>query len=85
MTDEQLGRAWCERNGKRPDHYPRTGLPPWRWTCDDGTVYLIPYSLAAELGLNQYETEADAYADLGQALRAVARHCDDLRPLEGES
>lgn len=85
MTDEQLGRAWCERNGKRPDHYPRTGLPPWRWTCDDGPTYALPYEVWDRMAEpSRYETEAAAYAAVGAALRELVADSDELRRIADE-
>ena len=78
MTDEQIGREWCERNGKRPDEYPRRGLPPFRWVCDDGPVYGLPHVVTREMGVTRYETESDAYAAVGAALRALRQRAAEI-------
>ena len=84
MTDEQLGRLWCERNGKRPGHWPRHGLPPWRWACDDGPVYALPHPLWEVMSVSRHETEADAYAAVGAGLRELKRRADEIAAvLEG--
>lgn len=80
MTDEELGRRWCQRNGKQPDYRPWHQRPdhPWRWVCDDGPVYGLPYVVTREMGITRYETEADAYAAVGAALRALRQRAAEI-------
>lgn len=84
MTDEQLGRLWCGCHGRRPDHSPRPGLPPWRWVYDDGPVYALPHPLWEVMSVSRHETESDAYAAVGAALRELKRRADEIAAvLEG--
>ena len=85
MTDEEYGRAWCERNGKRPDYCPHATLPPWRWTCHDGPACGLPRKLYYSLGHpTRYATESAAYAEVGATLRELERQAEDIRAvLEG--
>jgi hypothetical protein len=78
VTDEQLGRKWCERHSRRPDHSPRPGLPPWRWVYDDGPRYALPHPLWEVMSVSRHETEADAYAAVGSALRELKRRADEI-------
>jgi hypothetical protein len=78
VTDEALGRLWCERNDRRPDYYPRLGLPPWRWVYDDAPVYALPHPLWEVMSVSRHETEADAYAAVGAALRELKLRADEI-------
>ena len=78
MTDEQLGRLWCERHDRRPDHSPRPGLPPWRWVYDDGPRYALLYPIWEGMSVSRYEEESDAYAAVGAALRELKRRADEI-------
>ena len=73
LSDEQLGRLWCERHGRAPDHDPRPGYPPWRWVYDDGPDYAVPIVLWQCLPKFRFGTKTDAYAAVGQALRELHR------------
>lgn len=86
MTDEELGRAWAEKNGLRPDHRPATYNPnaPWLWVYDDGPAYALPREVHKRLGKTRHRTEADAYSAVGAALREVAAECDLLRVIADE-
>jgi hypothetical protein len=83
LSDEQLGRKWCERNGKGPEHYPRPGVPPWRWAYDDGPAYGLPACLWDCLPRKRHDTEASAYAAVGQALRELHRRAGEIAAVLG--
>lgn len=91
LTDEQLGRKWCERNNRSPDHSPRPGLPPWRWVYDDGPRYALPHPLWEVMRSQlsawshmRWMSESDAYAAVGAALRELKRKADEIAAvLEG--
>lgn len=85
MTDEALGRVWCERNGKRPDyteHYP--AYTQWRWVYGDGPTFALPIPIYNSLrGLVEpsavrFPTESRAYAAVGAALRKLKRRADEI-------
>ena len=90
LSDEQLGRLWCERNGKRPEHYPRPGVPPWRFSYDDGPVYALPLllyetmrsRLPADAHLRWVREEL-AYAAVGHALRELHRRAGEIAAVLG--
>ena len=83
MTDEELGRAWCAKNGKRPDEL-RLALPAFRWVCGDNSSNALPENVSSRLGRTWYSTKADAYAAVGAALRELVADSDTLRALADE-
>lgn len=88
MADEQLGRAWCEANGKRPDHCrkgkdERLGMR-WKWVYDDGPEHALPRTLFNELDMARHRTEANAYAAVGAALRQLRRRAAEITDVLGE-
>ena len=84
LSDEQLGRLWCERNGRAPDGDKfRTHHTPWRWVYDDGPTYALPDCLWDSLPRKRFETEAEAYAALGQALRELRRRAGEIAAVLG--
>lgn len=88
LSDEQLGRKWCERNGRRPELWPRLGLPPWRWVYDDGPTYALPLILFDEIKtgagtVERFRTEAEAYAAVGSALRELHRRAGEIAAVLG--
>lgn len=86
MTDEELGRQWCQRNGKQPDYRPWHQRPdrPWRWVYDDGPVYALPTVLYDQLGMSRHASEADAYAAVGAALRELRAKAKEIAEVLGE-
>ena len=86
MTDEELGRQWCQRNGKQPDYRPWHQRPdrPWRWVYDDGPVYALPKVLYDQLGMSRHASEADAYAAVGAALRELRAKAKEIAEVLGE-
>ncbi len=83
LSDEQLGRLWCERHGRAPDHYPRQHYPPWRWVYDDGPTYALPHMLWEEMRTSMYENQAQAYAAVGAALRALKQRAGEIADVLG--
>ncbi len=83
LSDEQLGRLWCERNNRAPDHDPRPGYLPWRWVYDDGPTYALPYVVWEQIHTNRFSTEADAYAAVGSALRELHRRAGEIAAVLG--
>lgn len=92
MTDEQLGRAWCQKNGKVP--YRNNGFAPkcepfWGFSAFGGwspmwerhTLPLIPAKVMGDL---HFPTESDAYVAVGAALRKVLALADEVRAMEGQ-
>lgn len=78
MTDEQLGRAWAAKHGKRPAEGRRIGRFCWT-TNEFGNTGAIADELASpgeDCGFwsRGYESESAAYADLGAALRRLQEH-----------
>lgn len=89
LSDEQLGRLWCERHGKRPDEYPRLRLPPWRWVYDDGPVYALPRLVWDEIKtghgtVERFRTEAEAYSAVGAALRELHKRAGEIAAVLGD-
>lgn len=80
MTDEQLGRLWCERNGKRPDANGRY----YDWYPPRVVGASGPHNLSFNLhpAFHGHESEAAAYAAVGAALRKVVTLADEVRTLE---
>lgn len=80
-SDEGAGRAWCEANGKRPDH-SRAGLNPpgagplWVWYDEDtlgtGDRSSLPRTLARLIPGDPFRSEAEACAAVGAALKSLA-------------
>lgn len=88
MTDEERGRKWCERNGRKPDHCTRYGIKWFRWVYDDGPEYALPHPLWDVMystdGVLRFERESHAYDAVGAALRELERQAEDIRAvLEG--
>lgn len=86
MTDEQLGRLWCERNGKRPslDATPESlHERPWVWVYDDGPANALPSPLFDRLCHPRHRTPADAYSAVGAALRDLHRLAEEIRGILG--
>jgi hypothetical protein len=90
LSDEQLGRLWCERHERRPDEWPRPGLPPWRWVYDDGPVYALPWPvyevIRGMLGRStpvRFSSEYLAYAAVGAALRELHRRAGEIAAVLG--
>lgn len=80
MTDEELGRAWCAKNGKRPwvsgryyDWHPPAGVIPDRESN-------LPFTLHS--AFHGHLSESAAYAAVGVALRALVAAADEVRSLE---
>lgn len=74
MTDEELGRKWCEANGKSPKPGPRA------WT--GGQLWWGHANLPDVMGLQipcGYEDEAEAYADVGRQLRKLWAFAEESR------
>lgn len=85
LTDEQLGRQWCERHGRRPKIY-----------SDGRAKWLSPYWVGVfEFGNNadwlspvvsmvvrddepdgEFSDESSAYAAVGSALRRIRGHVE---------
>ena len=86
MTDEELGRQWCKKNGRVPDYTPWHHRPdrPWRWVCNDGLVYALPTVLYDQLGMSRHATESDAYAAVGAALRELRAKAKEIAEVLGE-
>lgn len=84
MTDEQIGRLWCERNGKRPTLLTAHDGRSWRWVYDDGPSHALPVLLFDHLGHSRHHTEADAYDAVGAALRELKRRADEIAVVLGE-
>ena len=87
LSDEQLGRKWCERHGKRPD-YRRKGQREslgmvWVWVCDDGPVHALPACLWDCLPRKRCDTEVNAYAAVGFALRELHRRSGEIAAVLG--
>lgn len=78
MNDEQLGRLWCDRNGKRPTLLPAQDGRSWRWVYDDGPPHALPILLFDGLPHSRHRTEADAYAAVGAGLRELKRRADEI-------
>jgi len=74
MSDEDLGRKWCEANGKAP--FPdANGRGTWWWE-EPGSLSEPGCELPALLARGcdaegQYRSEADAYAAVGRAIKSV--------------
>ena len=87
LSDEQLGRLWCERNGRAPDHDPRPGHMPWRWVCDEGPVYGLPRQVWVAIydtaGVSGFSSEYLAYAVVGAALRELHRRAGEVAAVLG--
>ena len=88
MTDEERGREWCERNGRKPDYCTRDGRQVWRWVYDDGPEYALPHPLWEALystaGVSRFKREEHAYDAVGAALRELEQRAADIRAvLEG--
>lgn len=87
LSDEQLGRRWCERHGRRPDHRRKgqresLGMV-WAWVYDDGPVYALPACLWDCLPRNRFSTEPEAYAAVGAALRELHRRAGEIAAVLG--
>jgi hypothetical protein len=72
MTDEQLGRAWCERHGRAPDRLPFSRH--WWGSAKDGwqppeSSHLPDLLLVDHATRGCHRTEAAAYAAVGAAGR----------------
>ena len=74
LSDEQLGRLWCKRHGKRPTVDAESQWWQWGWS--------LPTLLAGYCG-GLFETEAGAYSAVGQALRRVIEVADEVRSMGG--
>lgn len=87
LSDEQLGRLWCQLNNRAPDHAPYPSytqrLSPWRWVYDDGPTYAVPLVVWQCLPKFRFGTEAEAYAALGQALRELHRRAGEIAAVLG--
>lgn len=82
LTDEQLGRKWCERHNCVPDYAPRRGVASWRWLCDDGPPSALPAVLWDCLPRKRYQTSDNAYAAVGSALRELKRRADEIAAVQ---
>ena len=75
LSDEQLGRLWCQLNNRAPDHDQRPGYLPWRWVCDDGPTCGLPHPIWDAIydtaGISRFSSEYLAYAAVGAALREL--------------
>lgn len=87
LSDEQLGRLWCERNNRAPDYDPLPGYLPWRWVCDDGPVYGLPHPIWDAIydtaGISRFSSEYLAYAAVGAALRFLHRLAGEIAAVLG--
>jgi hypothetical protein len=80
MTDEQIGRAWCAANGRRPDYRPeRNTRWRYRWVYDDGPEYALPKEVFNRLYKPFYDTEADAYTAVGEVVMEIVHESERLR------
>ncbi len=78
MTDEQIGRTWCQANGKRPCQ-SESGSFRWRrhhWTATE--AFTLNEILPINFGQG-YDTEADAYAAVGRAMVELWQFADQSR------
>lgn len=85
MTDEELGRAWCEVNGKRP-HKSGDGYHSWFKTRAVINLRSGPHNLPGELAVlwdGTHKTESAAYAALGAALRRVVAFAESVKEVMG--
>lgn len=90
LSDEQLGRLWCQLNNRVPDHRPRPGLPSWRWVYDDGPAYGLPMLVYATIRAQspadahlRWVREELAYAAVGSALRELHRRAGEIAAVLG--
>ena len=85
LSDEQLGRLWCERHGKRPDYVQRGRYPFWRWVYDDGPEYALPLIMIEQMRgvFRQFTSEAAAYSAVGSALREMHRRAGEIAAVLG--
>ena len=87
LSDEQLGRLWCERNNRAPDYAPRPGWSSWRWVYDDGPTYALPHPLWVTVydtvRQSRFDTEAAAYAAVGSALRELHKRAGEIAAVLG--
>jgi hypothetical protein len=88
VTDEERGRQWCERNGRRPERCTRNGIRVWRWVYDTGPEYALPLplwdALCSTVGESRFVLESHAYDAVGVAMRELERRAADIRAvLEG--
>lgn len=84
MTDEELGRAWCAANGKRPNR-TSDGYFDWYPPRDPRVIaHQGPANVSAELSaaIMSHLSESAAYAAVGAALRRVVALADEVRALE---
>lgn len=85
MTDEELGRAWCSANGRRPKVYAdgrAKWLPPYWCGAFEFNAYpdwLSPIVSVVVREANpdgEFADEAAAYAAVGAALRQIRQHAE---------
>lgn len=82
MTDEELGRAWCGATHKFPHRGTGgDGTAYWYWFPSGGLTGDGPHRLppALSTAASMFAAEADAYAAVGAALRAVWAFADESR------
>lgn len=84
MTDEELGRAWCEANGRRPLRH--TDIEDEPGHCMWGNFQFGPlWAFFGEPGTGSgYSSESAAYAAVGSALRRVWAFADQSRSQTGD-
>jgi hypothetical protein len=78
VTDEQLGRKWCERQSA--ECVPHKVCPgKWLWYQPEvnGYEHFEPW-LVVSLDHDFYSTESEAYAAVGAALRELKRRADEI-------
>lgn len=83
LSDEQLGRLWCQLNNRAPDHRPLEHYPPWLWVYDDGPTYALPYVVWEQIHTNRFGTQAEAYSAVGAALRELHKRAGEIAAVLG--
>jgi len=85
VSDEQIGREWCEKNGRRPKVYA-DGRAKWLspYWCRAFEFNASPDWLSPIVSVvvreahpdGEFADEADAYAAVGAALRQIRQHAE---------
>lgn len=73
LTDEQLGRLWCERTGRHPRETPASTPDEPQYDMGHFTVRepIVWAAFGHGGGVWCYGSAGEAYAAVGEALRAV--------------